>query len=417
MGARFDETVSSRIQLNRRFSFTVGEAAVVIVIGAFALFARVVLLGHVSGDYTQFLSGWFDALKEAGGLPGIGLSLGDYTPPYILLLSLLTYLPLHSLYSIKLVSILFDFLLAVTAMRTVSSCGRSHTAAIAAYTAVLFAPTALLNGAFWAQCDSIFTTFLLLSLCSYLKERPFAGTVYFGIAFCLKLQAVFFAPLLVFLWYKDKIKLRYALIVPGVYLLSILPSWIAGRPLGELLTIYLKQSGQYPQICLNAPSLYIFIEEDRSETLSMAAIFLCAALMLLCLYLLYVRRFTLTRRLMVSVALFFAILLPYFLPHMHERYFYVADILAIIYAVLYPRRFYLPLLVVGASTAAYLPFLFGHEPFDLRIASLFMLLALILVGIHLFRQVWQEGKPAWPVWGKGAASVPAESERGREGKR
>lgn len=198
MGARFDETVSSRIQLNRRFSFTVGEAAVVIVIGAFALFARVVLLGHVSGDYTQFLSGWFDALKEAGGLPGIGLSLGDYTPPYILLLSLLTYLPLHSLYSIKLVSILFDFLLAVTAMRTVSSCGRSHTAAIAAYTAVLFAPTVLLNGAFWAQCDSIFTTFLLLSLCSYLKERPFAGTVYFGIAFCLKLQAVFLAPLLVF---------------------------------------------------------------------------------------------------------------------------------------------------------------------------------------------------------------------------
>lgn len=394
MGARFNNAVSTRIKLTENFSFSIADAFMVILLGAFALFARFSLLPYVSGDYVNFLSPWFDALKNAGGLPGIGLSLGDYTPPYIYILSILTYLPLSGLYSIKLVSILFDFVLAIAVMRTVYLTGRNKTAAIGAYAAVLFLPTVLLNSAFWAQCDGLFTAFLIFSLCAYLRNKPLAGTVYFSIAFCFKLQAIFFAPLLVFLWIKNRIKLRHLLAIPGVYLLSILPAWIAGRPLGELLTIYVQQTGQYSGISLNAPNLYIFIEGNTGSALSTAAIFLCGGLVLLFLYLLYLQNTPVTKTEIVRVALFFALLLPYFLPHMHERYFYVADILAILYAFACPQRFYLPILVGGASLAAYIPFLFGTEPFSLRLASILMLLALLQVGVDLFGGLYRSGQEA-----------------------
>lgn len=394
MGARFNKAASTRIRLTENFSFSMAEAFMVILLGAFALFSRISLFPYASGDYGQFLSHWFDTLQAAGGLPGIGLSLGDYTPPYVYILSLLTYLPIYSLYSIKLVSVLFDFVLAIAVMRTVYLSGRNKTAAIGAYAAVLFAPTVLLNSAFWAQCDGLYTAFLILSLCAYLREKPLAGTIYFSIAFCFKLQAIFFAPLLVFLWLKDRIKLRHFLVIPGIYLLSILPAWIAGRPIGELLTIYAAQSGQYSGISLNAPNLYIFIEGNTDRALSTSAIFLCGGLVLLFLYLLYRQNTPVTKESILRVALFFALLLPYFLPHMHERYFYLADILAILYAFYRPRRFYLPVLVVGASLAAYIPFLFGGEPFSLRLASILMLLALLQVGVDLFGGSHRSGQEA-----------------------
>lgn len=277
MGKRFDRVFSTKTVVSEQLQITYAELLLVFFLSAAAILSRCALLNNISGDYSQFLSGWFDSLKAAGGLPGIGLSLGDYTPPYIYILSLLTYLPLSSLYSIKLVSILFDFVLAIAGMRAVYLSTGNKTYAIGAYTALLFIPTVVLNGSFWGQCDAIFTSFLLLSLICYMKDRPLAGTILFAVSFCFKLQAVFFAPLLVFLWLKNRIRLLHLLAIPAVYLISILPAWIAGRPLPELLSIYISQSGQYSRISLNAPNLYIFIREDTSEALSFAAIFLCGA--------------------------------------------------------------------------------------------------------------------------------------------
>ena len=74
-----------------------------LIITIIAIIVRVMLIKHPSGDYDMFLKPWFDELKQNGGLRGLAKEIGNYTPPYMTLLALLTYLPINSLISIKIV--------------------------------------------------------------------------------------------------------------------------------------------------------------------------------------------------------------------------------------------------------------------------------------------------------------------------
>jgi len=84
------------------------------------------------------------------------------------------------------------------------------------------------------------------------------------------------------------------------------------------------------------------------------------------------------------------ILVPYFLPAMHERYFFLADVLSVVAAFYVPRRLWpVPLLVQFASAFSYVPFLAGRRgveaiPVDFWILALAMLLALALVLREFF---------------------------------
>jgi hypothetical protein len=89
------------------------------------------------------------------------------------------------------------------------------------------------------------------------------------------------------------------------------------------------------------------------------------------------------RRLLL-LALLFAILVPFFLPAMHERYFYLADVLSIAVAFWIPRLLWVPLLVQIASLLSYVAFLFraGREygvSVDQRVLAVVMFAALVLV--------------------------------------
>lgn len=363
-----------------------------IAVTVFCLLLRIVLLPIASNDYNQFLQGWFETLKANGGIMGIGLSIGDYTPPYFYILALLTYIPLDPLVLIKLVSCLFDFICAFFIMKLIFEETRKYPLALAAYTLALISPTILLNSAAWAQCDIIFTLFLVLSLRATMREKPFWAMLWFGVSFCFKLQAIFFLPFLILMFLKQKIKLRYFLLIPSCYIICILPALIAGRPFGELLTIYFSQSGQYSRLSLNAPNFYLLFGAnnealDTHATLASAAILICAVILGLCLYLLYRQSFVLTKPLMVTLALFFVILMPFFLPHMHERYFFTADVFAIIYLFLRPKRWYVFIMVTASSFLCYMPFLFGITPVPLNYAVLLMAASLTIVALDAISQI------------------------------
>lgn len=133
------------------------RAIVLVVLTAIAMMVRWKLRSFQSIDFTDFLLGWFRTLQEGGGFAALADFPGDYNAPYMTVLAFLTYLPMDSLYSIKLVSVIFDLVLAGAAaflVYTVAKKDKKFFASIA-YVVTLFLPQVILNGAYWGQCDSI----------------------------------------------------------------------------------------------------------------------------------------------------------------------------------------------------------------------------------------------------------------------
>ena len=221
-----------------------GPAAVAVLGAAVMVAVRIPLLSATSGDYIAFVSPWYDHLKNNGGFAAVGDNFSNYNPPYLYLLALMTYLPIPKIVAIKSISIFFDLVMAFFAYRLVALRRPGWLPAVAS-TAILAAPTVVLNGADWAQCDSIYTAFCLGSMYFLLRRRPFWAAVFFGIAFAFKLQAVFFAPIAIIVLIVQRERLRRivaaVVIAPIVFVAMLLPALVAGASVSELMAVYPNQ--------------------------------------------------------------------------------------------------------------------------------------------------------------------------------
>lgn len=104
---------------------------------------------------------------------------------------------------------------------------------------------------------------------------------------------------------------------------------------------------------------------------------------------------------LIKMFLIFSMTMPYFLPYMHERYFYLADVLVLIYVALNPKKFYVAILEMLNSMIGYMVYLwnvpfFNVVPQDnytipdntkamsLRVGSIFYLSAIAILLIDYF---------------------------------
>lgn len=353
------------------------------LISVAALLMRFDLFPIESNDYLQFLQNWFATLKANGGFAAVGMNIGDYMPPYFYILALLTYLPVRDLYLIKLVSCAADFILAIYVMRIVNLRYPERVHGIMAYAVVLFLPSVVLNSAAWAQCDAMFTGALIACLYYLMVNRPNRAVLAFAIAFVLKLQAIFFAPFLLLLFLKRKIKFRSFILIPAVYILSIIPSAMLGRDLWDLLTVYVSQSKLYSSLCMSIPNLYAFLGNVSSEPLGKAGVIFAGGVVLMLLFVLYRKPYMFTPDILVTMGLLFAILMPFILPHMHERYYYLADIVSLVFAFYFPKKIYAAVIMCVTSACATANYLFGLAYYPQQLLAIAVLINLVLLFKHL----------------------------------
>ena len=253
----------------KKITFTVMDILLFLVLTGFALIMRYALRNVVAGDYKMFFEPWVATLREAGGgIKGLSAEFEyvDYTTPYLTILSFISICPfLNTLLLMKLVSIFFDFVAAFAVMAIVYDRTKNMTYGILGYGALLMVPTVLTNGAMWAQCDIIFTSFVLWSLYFMLKDKPAWSMAFYGIAFAFKLQTLFLAPLYVILWMKGNVKLKHFLFLPLMYVIGMIPSLLAGKSFWQLISVYFFQAnGQMDIYALSHkfPNIYQLIGTD-----------------------------------------------------------------------------------------------------------------------------------------------------------
>ena len=330
----------------------IGLAAALVVA---ALAVRYPFLPHESNDFTHAKSVWYEFIAANGYFHSWQYDFAAYNPPYLYLLTAAAYFvpSAPALFATKGISILGDFLLALFSYRCVRlRFPGARTLPLLAAGAVLLAPTVVLNSARWSQVDALYTAFLLACLYGLLRGRPARAFAAFGLAFAFKAQALFLAPLLYWLSAKKTVGVRHFWPVPAVFLAALVPAWAAGGSPFALLSVFLRQAGTFSELTGKAPNLYQWISNDHYRWWP-AGVLLTLALVHGVRRLLESRRFEVTRERVVFLALLSALLTPFFLPKMLDRFFFPADVLAIVLAFYRPRLWYVPVAVGAASLTAY----------------------------------------------------------------
>ncbi len=350
-----------------------------------AFVLRGLCLNYETLDYKDFLSVWVQHFRDNGGFRALSGSVGNYNIPYLYFLALFSYSSIDDLYLIKLLSIFFDVVLAYASAGLLSKAKASAGACRACFLTVLLLPTVTLNGALWGQCDSTYAAMALLGIYLAMEDRPVLSIACMAVAFGFKLQAVFVLPLLAVLWMQKRFRLWHFFLFPVFYVLLVLPAVALGRPFMETITLYIDQSGSVGSgLNYNSPSVFALFRSVPNEALAAklgiaAAFAFMLAVLLVCL----LRRRTVTNVAVLSAAVLLAVGIPLLLPHMHDRYFYLADALTVVLAYAAPRLFAAPALCQFASLLGYhaylkmrylLPMSYGTWALFLILAMTFALL-------------------------------------------
>ncbi|MGN0967775.1 MAG: glycosyltransferase 87 family protein [Oscillospiraceae bacterium] len=367
---------------------------------AAGLYLRLLCLDRQTHDYQTFLAQWVAYFRDNGGFSAIKEPLGDYNVPYLYFLAAISYLPVPDLYLIKLFSVLCDVLLAWGGLRlTRQFCREGSPAPLVCFTLLLLLPTVILNGACWGQCDTLYAALTLLALSCALEGKPKTSVLLLAVAFSFKLQTVFLIPLWCAFWFTGRVKFRHLLLFPAGYALTILPALLLGKPLGDILGVYLNQMGEYSSLSLNAPSMFGFLPyKAQVNTVLASRLGIVAAfvLVLVVLGLLFRRRKQVTPELLLTAAVVLAIGIPFLLPHMHDRYFMLAGVITLVWACTNWMRFPIALLTELSSLSCYSIYLrsrytfilyWSGQYFVMAVEALLMLCALVGSMMIFFRQL------------------------------
>lgn len=355
LNKRFLETLEKNYQrILNSLQYPVTRYLVIGII--FAVFIRWVCVPNKSVDYKYFLDPWYDFIAENGGFSALKYGFADYTPPYLywilIAATLLSGLP--KILAIKLFAMTMDFICAFLVYKIVHIKYPESKKPIFAFLAVILSPTVIYNSALWGQCDVIYTTGIVACVYFLSIRKQIPALISLGVGLSFKLQAMFLSPLILIFLVKRKIKWYYLPIVPLAYVVAMLPAWISGRPMADLLLVYFNQANKYKELAKNSPNLYQWITNDFYHIVVPIGLIATVFAILLLAYLVYRSKLKITQDRLIYLATLSVLFMPYILPKMHERYFYPADIFSIIFAFYFPRYTWVAISVQMASFFSYL---------------------------------------------------------------
>jgi Gpi18-like mannosyltransferase len=319
---------------------------------------------------------WFEHIRERGPIAAFAAPFGSYMPPYLYMLAAATPLAplLGSFAAVKLVSYVGHLLLAAAVRHLLVVLGQSHPTHGAALVAL--APSLFISPALLTQCDAYWAAPLVMALAAAMTRRHAAMLLWCGVAFGVKLQAGFAVPLFFAITLARSLPLRVWLMAPLGFLATLLPAWLAGWPAADLLTIYLRQVEFTNRLSLDAPNIWMIVELLLPPLPS--AFGIIATIVATIASAVYVRFFVGSLKNasageLLDAACLCALLVPGFLPRMHERYFFLADVLTLVLAISRSDRWRVAALVQFGSTTAITAYIIG-------VPDLAVLGALTMIG-------------------------------------
>ncbi|MCX5696771.1 MAG: hypothetical protein NTU54_02155 [Candidatus Omnitrophica bacterium] len=251
----------------------------------------------------------------------------------------------------------------------------------------LFYPSVIINSSYWGQWDTVHIALIMASLYYLLLDNS-TNDWKIVILFAASLTCKPVAPLILLPLYatwalQNKGRIWKLLIyTPLIYILSIIPCWLAGKPFTDLLFYDWKivSIQRHYSLTFNAPNIYQWIPNNPGILLS-GGLSVLLIMLLMTLAFSYIK-YEEGRKAQayIDIAMFSSLLIPFISPMMHERYFFLADILSIVFVFYHPRFFFIPIILALSSFLSYYPYLSNlGPPIPLKYVSVLILLMIILL--------------------------------------
>ena len=326
-------------------------------------------------DFHLHVKPWLEYLRANGGFAALGDNFSEYAPPYLYLLAGANALnlPVGDQTLVKLINTPFVAFAAFLVFSLCRKLGKSFNYSVAAGATLLLLPSLGVNAFVWGQADTIYTPFLLCSVVLCLSSRPYWAMAAFAAALSIKLQGIFLAPFIGFMVLAGRIPWTAGFVAPVVYALSLTPAFMLGRPLVELLTVYIVQGKFYAKLSMNAPNPYFLMDYlfgasrywavYKSTTVAGLGF---ASMVGGAVTTSGLGQKSLTDRAIFLIATLSMTVMPYVIPKMHDRFFFGADLFAFALAWIDPRYWLVAVCIQAGSLLSYTPefslFILPGEP-------------------------------------------------------
>jgi Gpi18-like mannosyltransferase len=337
-------------------------------------------------DMTKYLLPWYQHILAHGPLGAFAHPFSNYTPAYLYLLAAASLLHpwIAPVSVIKLLSVAGTGVLAIAVASALKAAGAPRPWLAGAL--VFLLPTTILNAALLGQCDAFWTAACVMAVAAAIRGRMVAMLVWCGIAIAFKAQPAFLAPFIFAVLLHNRAKAHLWLIPPAVYAAVMSPAWLAGWPALDLLLIYPRQNTFFPEAGNAANPWVIVGTYFPAEAPAFYWIGYGAAALALVAYVALFARRRMTPKLLLAAATLSALIIPWLLPKMHERYFMLADLLsfALAFAARGRSTLLIAVLVQFASVSAYFSYAVSR-PLWAMLAALISAGALVAIADYIRR--------------------------------
>jgi hypothetical protein len=238
------------------------------------------------------------------------------------------------MFIIKVLSVLGTLFMAYAFADLLKSAGADRRGAFL----LLVLPSVAINDALLAQCDALWTGCCMLGLAALIRQRTLRAMLWCGLAISLKLQAAFMAPVIIGAMIGQRAPLRHWFVPAGVFLATLVPPFLLGWPAMRLLTVYMHQASVDQLVGrLANPWMFgtMFAPELASQwfiagyvAAAMAAIVICSL----------AARNARDPKILILLGALAGTALPFLLPKMLERYYFLGDVMTLALALAWINR-------------------------------------------------------------------------------
>ena len=345
-----------------------------------AIAARAIFWNVRPPDMAIFLEPWFAHIVHYGPIQAFARPFSNYEPLYLYLLAIGTFASslLTPMTIIKILSVCGTLFMTLAFADLLKAAGVAKRNALL----LLVLPSVVFNDALLAQCDALWAGSCIFALAAMIRGRTLAAMIWCGVGIAFKAQAAFIAPVIIGAMIGRRAPWWQWAVPAAVFLATLAPPWLLGWPAMKLLTVYLDQAAwdHIPGRLAN-PWMFATVFADHASRSWFGVGYVAAAAAAIAIAALSARHAR-NPRVLILLAALAGTALPFLLPKMLERYYFLGDVMSVALVLTYRNRpaFLAMCAVQAASILSFVTLMyFFHQPYPALVGVVFATAGLALM--------------------------------------